>query len=319
MKFLIFLLIPLLTVFAKAESALRPGITVSAQNEVRAGAPVYLKEIATFDYVNTEIKESAGNIVIYDSINDGEKLNLKNIDILKLVRTKLGSKADLAGFAWTYFVPETVSIKATKNFLSPTLITSDVTLALNKKCAECSIAIKDLKIPTIKEPHEVKHFEIEYESIKLGGSFIIPVSVVSEGIKKIYWITGVTKITKKGPVATRQINIGERITEKDFKFELVDVTFAKDGTPSAEELKNQVLGRSISINQPIFKADIRRELAVKRGQTIKVLAGTNDFEITSQGVADDQGYVGDNIKFKNSESQKWITGQIVEPGVVRVQ
>ncbi len=101
--------------------------------------------------------------------------------------------------------------------------------------------------------------------------------------------------------------------------EEVDITYAKDGLPKPEEIDGQLAARMLQLNQPIFKSDFKRELAINRGQIIRAVSGNESFEITSQAVAEEQGYVGDVIKIKNSESQKTLSGQIVERGVVKVQ
>lgn len=315
------LLVCFLTLFSWAALAegLRPDITINAVNEVRSGQSVYLKDIATIGNVPSDVEKSTGDILVFESMDANQKLEIKNINLLKTIRNKISEAGSLGNLAWTYFVPETVTIKSTPNFLNPAAVNFDIETELRKKCTDCTVAIKDLRVPTIKESKSVKKFEFDYENLKLGGAFIVPVYAVTETGKRAYWITGYGKISRSGPVATRQISVGERISAKDFRMDLVDITFAKDGVPTATELENQLAGKNISVNQPIFKADIKRELAVKRGQTIKVIAGTELFEIVGQGVADDQGYIGDTIKLKNTETQKWISGQIIEPGVVRVQ
>lgn len=307
------------SVLVTAQTAIRPDITVNSVVEVRAGRPIYLKDIAAVGNVAADLERQAGETLVLEAMEDGQKISLKNINLLKTIRNKIGESAALGSLAWTYFVPEEVTIKATKNFLNPSSISFDIESELRRKCAECAVTIRDFRVPTIKESKTVKQIDVDYESLKIGGAFILPVNVVTEGGKRTYWITGYSKISKHGPIATRQISAGERISDKDFRMDLVDVTFARDGVPTATELQNQLAGRNISVNQPIFKGDIKRELAVKRGQAIKVITGTDLFEIVGQGIADDQGYVGDTIKLKTSETQKWITGQIIEPGVVRVQ
>ena len=46
--------------------------------------------------------------------------------------------------------------------------------------------------------------------------------------------------------------------------EQVDITFAKDGVARIEDLDGQLAAHLISVNQPIYKSDFKRELAVTR-------------------------------------------------------
>jgi flagella basal body P-ring formation protein FlgA len=317
MKVLATLLISLFTIAAVA--TLRPDINVNPNIEVAADRPILLKDIATIGNVPADIERQAGNLIIFEALGVDQKLELKNINVVKAIRNKLSESNALGTLAWTYFVPEDVKIKAHRNFINSQTIQFDLTSELKKRCGNCQIIIKDLKVPTIKENAEMKNYQVEYDTLKLSGSFLLPVQVfTSESPKKTYWLTGSVRISKEAPVTLRQIQFGEHIAASDFKMDWVDVTFVRDGVPTATEVTGQIAGKTFNVGQPIFKSDIKREVAIKRGQIVKILVGDNEFEVTGQGISEEQGYIGDLIRIKNTDTQKLLSGKVIDSGIVRV-
>ena len=297
----------------------RPEISILAQTEVASGQPIRLTDIAVVSFVSPAHAQIALGLTVLPALTDHENKKLKNSELIKIIRAKIGAVPEIVDEKWTFFIPEEVEIVAKKNVLSSQSVQNQLTMAIQQKCGDCKVNLHDVKIPQIRENTAFENCQIQVEAIKVGGSFLVPVQCRFGSESKTYWISGSAKISKMGPVMSRQLNPGERISSKDFRIDEIDITFAKDGVPRAEEVEGQLAGRLLQINQPIFKSDYRKELAINRGQLIRAVSGNESFEITSQAIAEEQGYVGDIIKIKNSESQKVLSGQIVEKGVVKVQ
>lgn len=297
----------------------RPEISIQSLVEVTAGQEIKLMDIGTVGFVKPKEAATALSMKIMPALSEGETKKIKNSELIKILKMKVAENSDISELKWTYFASDEITMIAKKNILSNLSIQNQVELYLRSKCADCKIALKDLKIPTIREKNLIENCEVQLESMKMGGSFLIPVQCQVATEKRTYWVSGVAKISKLAPVANRQLNPGEKISSHDFRMEDVDLTYAKDGVPSFEEVTGQMVGRMILLNQTIFKSDFKKELAISRGQIIKAISGNEVFEVTSQAVAEEQGYIGDLIRIKNTESQKTLSGQIVEKGVVRVQ
>lgn len=318
-KFLIFFCLSAVSGIVSAElKTPRPEISVQNYNEVNANRPVLLRDLATFSFAAPTQIRKAMALVVFDAIGDSEKVEYKNSEIVKTIKEKINEDSELSDLKWTYFVPEKVTVIGRKNYLSELSAISEMTLAMQSKCSDCKIQFKDVKIPHIREKLAYESCSLDSEQIR-GGSFLVPVNCQFNNEKKTYWITGTVRISKSGPVAARQINSGEKISAQDVRIEQVDLTYAKDSVPTIEEVQNQIAARGILVNQPIFRGDLKKELAVTRGQIIRAVSGNESFEVTSQVQAEEQGYVGDLIKIKNTETHRVISGQIVEKGVVRVQ
>ncbi len=298
----------------------RPEIAVVNQAEVAADKAIRLMDVATVSFVAPNEAQAALKIPLLPAQSDGEVKKFKNSELVRLLKAKVGAVSEIADEKWTYFVPEEVEIRAKKNLISNQSVENQLTIAILARCGDCKVSLHDLKIPQIREKLSFENCEIQTESLKAGGSFILPVQCRFSGNEnKTYWLSGSSKVFKLAPVSSRQLNPGEKITSHDFRMEEVDVTYAKDGIPTSSEVEGQLASRILSVNQPIFKSDYKKELAITRGQLIRAISGNETFEVTSQAVAEEQGYVGDLIRIKNSESQKVLSGQIVEKGVVKVQ
>jgi flagella basal body P-ring formation protein FlgA len=257
--------------------------------------------------------------VVLEPIVDGAVLSFRNNELIKILKNKVVENSDSFKNHWTYFIPDSVRIKAKKNTVSKIGVQNQIISAINSKCPNCKVIFKDLRLPQILEKNQYTSCELQTDALKISNSFVIPYVCYFGSQKKNFWVTGSIKVTAQGPVATRQLVPGERVSGKDLKLDEVDVTYARDGIARVEDLIGQSLNRYVSVNQPIFRSDVKKELAVTRGQIVKAIVGTENFEISSQAYAEEQGFVGDMIKVKNTETQRYLSGQIIEKGVVKIQ
>ncbi|MGB5077753.1 MAG: flagella basal body P-ring formation protein FlgA [Sphingorhabdus sp.] len=61
------------------------------------------------------------------------------------------------------------------------------------------------------------------------------------------------------------------------------------------------------------------ELLVKRGETVEIVIQSDDFEITSSGVAAEDGFSGKRIRVKSSTGSSLITGTVMGQSLVYIQ
>ncbi len=298
---------------------LRPEISVVHRAEVPVGQTITLTDISYISFIESEKIQKALNINIFSALADGESKKFKGAELIKIIRSKINNIEELVDEKWTYFVPEEVEIVAKDSVISAQAAKNQLILSIKKKCIQCTINIKDIKIPQVKSRGSFEPCEISFDKVKGGGAFLIPVQCHQDNKIKTYWISGMVNISVRAPVTNKKINPGEKISSKDFRIELVDITFAKDGIPSLEDIEGQIAARYIQVNEPIFRSDYKKELAVSRGQIVRLIIGNKNFEITSQATAEEQGYIGDFIKIKNVDSHKILSGKIVDKGLVMIQ
>lgn len=293
----------------------RPEIQVQSQVDVPEHKNIQIMDIAKFGTMAPDIAAAAMEIMILPAPKDGESRTYRNNEIIKILKSKINDNDMIGDLSWSYFIPDSVQVTGHKMPISSLSAENQIRNAMLKQCRDCNVKIKNLKVPNFHEPIVYKDCSLQTDGVKLTGTFLLPVQCHTN----TYWVSGTASISKMAPVATRQIHPGDPITAADFRKAEVDLTFAKDGVAQDKDLVGQVAARPIFVNQPIFRGDLRKEIAVFRGQPVRTLLGDENFEVSSSGTAEEQGSVGDTVRVKNSDTQKIMAGVVVEKGLVRLQ
>ena len=133
-------------------------------------------------------------------------------------------------------------------------------------------------------------------------------------------ISGDYRILISLPVPARKIAKGEIIAEgdlrqKDFFYTMVDESIVSDAaiTIGSEARRN------LQKDRPISRSAVGRPFAVKRGDTVLIIAEGALLTLTSKGKALEDGAPGDEIRVLNLVSKKNITGQVAENGNILVK
>jgi flagella basal body P-ring formation protein FlgA len=117
--------------------------------------------------------------------------------------------------------------------------------------------------------------------------------------------------------AQRLIERGQTIDADDIKLEPLNIGKARQGFfNQPKDVIGMTAKRRIRINQTLTPALVSPPLAVRRGQTVKIIAQHQDIEATTTGEALDDGQTGAIIRVKNLGSEKIIDAKVIEAGVV---
>jgi flagella basal body P-ring formation protein FlgA len=308
------LILPFL--IASQAHADRYEVRVTEKSTVRLGEPVRLGNLISGQIQDAELSNRLYNLVVFEAIGTEEEKTFKNEELALILRDKL-SFQDLQRLSVK--IPEQIRIQARRNYLAPNDLIHEISEQARRLCTGCTVEFEDLKIPELKLREEVLQTRLETQNLKSAGSFLLPLQVETSQKKMVYWVTGRISLFKEGPVAKHLIRSGDRILESDVEMKKIDVSFAKDGAPTLEEVSGKISTRTISMGQPIFSADLKREPAATRGQLVKILVGSEGFEVASSGTAEEAGGIGDVIKVKSADTQKLLSGVLVDKATVRIQ
>ena len=291
-------------------------VRVAEKSTVRVGEPVRLGNLISGQIQDSDLSDRIYNLVVFESIPNEEEKTFKSEELALILRQKL-SFQDLQRLSMK--IPEQVRIRAQRNYLQAGDLMREISDQARALCSGCTIEFDDLKIPELKVREEVLQTRLETQNLKGAGGFLLPLQVQTSQGKSVYWVTGRISFFKEAPVAKHMIRSGDRILENDVEMKKVNVSFAKDGAPSLDELNGKIAVRTISMGQPIFASDLKREPAALRGQLIKILVGNEGFEVASSGTAEEAGGIGDVIKVKSSDTQKMLSGVLIDKATVRIQ
>jgi len=125
--------------------------------------------------------------------------------------------------------------------------------------------------------------------------------------------------TRRVVVATQTLRAGS-IASRDLLRE-VDVPaqgVELQAVGSIKEVENSELVRDVQAGVPLRGYDVRRAVVVKQGQSVLLTVGQgNGFSITARVEAMQDGKIGDQIRLKNPESGRLLTGIVTGPNAAR--
>lgn len=127
------------------------------------------------------------------------------------------------------------------------------------------------------------------------------------------------KLTLLGPqmVASKSLNRGQIVTEQDISTAMVDLLRQRrQGFSSASGIVGSKLTRNVRAGEAIESNDI---CLVCRNENVVIRAVANGMAITTKGTALSDGSQGEQIKVKNSKSNRIIEGRVTGIAEVTVQ
>ncbi len=114
---------------------------------------------------------------------------------------------------------------------------------------------------------------------------------------------------RAGSIATRDL-----LREVDVPAQGVEL----QALGSIKEVENSELVRDVQAGVPLRAFDVRRAVVVKQGQLVMLTVGQgNGFSITARVEAMQDGKIGDQIRLKNPESGRLLTGIVTGPNAAR--
>lgn len=164
-------------------------------------------------------------------------------------------------------------------------------------------------------PKIADDWRIDESALKVSGQLVVPV-LSSAGTA---WLPIKIKLEKPALVLKRAVTAGERIDESLVETRLVDISNGAKRPLALSQLGLVETARGMPAGQALQESDARAPEAVKRGQLVKVIGGTGEFEIAVQAVAEAPGRIGELIRVKNTESGRLLSGRVLEAGVVRIE
>lgn len=297
--------------FANPEISVRRSSKVESQGTIQLGD---IAEINNLDGENQEnIKSEISRIEIIELPQNAIR-NLTGFQISKILRKHLPALEEKLGEKIKTTVPPIVRIQNQAFKLNVDAVGLKIESDLKKLCSDCEFKFAKLTLPDLNGVGVNGSWSVEYQGSKLPrGNFNIPLRADN----KTFWVTGTVKALKSVPVAVRNLSLGERVSEADFKMELRDITLANDGFP--ERLIGRQIGRAVPANEMITYANLAKEIAVKYGQAVKIVSENEWLQISMNGIAQEKGDIGDRIKVLNPSTKAVLSAVIESSGTVRVQ
>lgn len=132
--------------------------------------------------------------------------------------------------------------------------------------------------------------------------------------------------TSADATATRQTVVARHLIQRGTRLQpgmLEEVTLPALGmdpnaVASLQDLLHGEVVRDMPAGQVLRSSDIRRAILVKQGQSALMMVGQNTgFQITVRVEALQDGRMGEQIRLKNPDSGRLLTGTVTGPNAVR--
>lgn len=305
--------------FQIAAQAADYSLKVHPTAAVESVSKIKLLDIAEIEGPDAGVRIKFSNVPIHFGYADSAEITLNNNEVSQAIRVALMGNKELAGLRPFLHIPEKVTIVKKSDILSKEVVTAALLKQMQEQCGDCTFEFKELRFPAVMPTAKKNQFSIDLANKLPRGGFTLPLQIMKGEKKEIFWLAGSVVVYKSVPVLTRSVPLGERIGAQDFQFKKEDVTYSYKTVPTVEELVGAELTRPLRAGQPVWRDDIKREWAVHSGQITKVLVGDDNFEVSMMAEAAQNGYIGDIIRLKNTNTKKTISGEVIAKGTVVIK
>jgi flagella basal body P-ring formation protein FlgA len=157
-----------------------------------------------------------------------------------------------------------------------------------------------------------------------SGRVRIDVSIWANGRKQqeIPVVVHVT-VYQRVAIAKRRIDRGQLLTDDNIHFDRRSVEGASDfvtakDAPIGQRAKRSIAASLIVASTDIEPADNEKQVIVKQGDVVKLIARAGGMRLATTGEALQEGAAGKMIRVRNVDSKLVVTGRVVDRSTVEV-
>ena len=116
------------------------------------------------------------------------------------------------------------------------------------------------------------------------------------------------KVFGQAPVATRQLNAGDSLSDSDLRFDEIELTrYPLGAIADLSQLADKQLSRPIAAGQPLLRDGFRARPVLAQGDTVKLLYSGQGFSVSTQGRALSGAVDGQSVRVV-TDSGRTISG-----------
>lgn len=169
----------------------------------------------------------------------------------------------------------------------------------------------------LKQCEAPVHVSLPASSRRVGG--VIVKVACEQGPSWAIYVQSEVERFGSVMIAKRGLHRGDIISREDIEPKRVSLGMVRGGyITKIENILDWEVKRTISIGAIVNPNSIRRQLLVKRGDIVVIIAKNMKFEVKMSGIAKSSGAKGDTVKVINQSSKKVVEGVVIGPGVVQV-
>lgn len=121
------------------------------------------------------------------------------------------------------------------------------------------------------------------------------------------------------PALARDINRGEILTAADLTTTTItEAQLVNNVLVGVEAIIGRIAQQNLRSGQLVHSFNIARPIAVERGKMVTIIYAAPMMNLTAQGVAQEQGGVGDAIRVVNAKSNTTLVAEVIDARTVRI-
>jgi|UniRef100_A0A7C5ENR7 flagella basal body P-ring formation protein FlgA len=283
-----------------------------------AGEYITLGHLADLD---PELQQKCGAALIWSAPPPGQLYTLTQ-EFLKFRLAQMG----LAGFFEGVPLPPAIQVRQTGVLLSGEEVAKTFRRYVQEHnpypAANLLIEVFPLEEAVILPDAQVTLEALPPRSGKLVGDVNLEMVVLHGGqtLKRIK-VSGKVRVERQVVCATRPLKSQEIIGPGDVQVLRRDVTGLNAGEffISPDQVIGRTLCRNVGPQEIITSRHLSHQPVIKRGDEVTVVLEQDGLEISTKGVAQEQGHPGKTIRLLNPKSKKEFQGSVIDAKTVRVK
>lgn len=179
--------------------------------------------------------------------------------------------------------------------------------------ANLTIEVAPLKDVVILPDNQVTIAPVPPHNSKLLGDVTLEMVIMHQG-------QPLKRLKRAVVCATRPLRAQEIVGPADVQVVTREVAGnVDDFFIAVDQVVGHILAKNIGPQEILTTKDLSNQPIIKRGDNVNVVLDEDGMEMSTKGVAQEQGYVGKSIRLVNPRSKKEIQGLVLDAKTVKVQ
>lgn len=291
-------------------------LSIQSLVQVSAQKPIYLADIVNSDGWSNEQLNLLKKIKVVEGPGTGEKVIISGAEISQAIREM--KKPGLEPVQVN--IPSKITIVNRGQKWSRENVLAELEVKWKKQC-DCRVQVEEVRLPLVRENMQTHYWQVKFPESLPRSTFVLPVEFYDDNQELVQrlWLRGNVNFYKTAAVTTRALQIGERLQSEDFVIKETQVTFLNDTLANTDLLVGSKVKLALGAQQVVVQGALEKEKTVRRGDPVKISMGAEAWEVSIMGISEQDGYIGDTIRVRNTKSQALIQARIIKSGEVLVQ
>lgn len=296
-------------------AAHEPSVRFLENPSVVSTGAVYLKDIATFEHLESADEARVGEIQVAESIMELQKMSSR--EIMKRIKPSLRAFENQCHCKVQVTLPHALVIHGLPGNFAVEKVQATMESELSKDCPICRFEFSDLNIIRGRIPDAYTRWNIDMRKNEWRGPTMVRVYFDDDAFNPLILQT-LVKIHRPVMSLQQPAAIGSQVAATDVRTDMLDVTYEKANFATETDLAGKEVKRTLAKGHRLTLDDLIARNMIRIGQPVAVEVKNAAFTIEMAGVAMKTGKLGDTIPVKINKTQKSISAEIISEARVRM-